>query len=81
MIRMPKLSSRQILIVLHDPVATAAAVIFTFYSRFEGNILQAKLTCLEIFTPIFVIYAGVVTRQPCSPLPQQDLELWLCRRK
>jgi FlaA1/EpsC-like NDP-sugar epimerase len=60
MIRVPKFTSRQILIVLHDLVATAAAIIFTFYIRFEGDVLQAKLTSLEIFTPIFVIYAGVI---------------------
>ena len=36
MIRLPKLTPRQILIVLHDLVATAAAIVLTFYVRFEG---------------------------------------------
>jgi FlaA1/EpsC-like NDP-sugar epimerase len=59
MIRSPHLTYRQVLIVLHDLVATAAAVLLTFYMRFEGG-LAPKLHGLELFLPPFVVYAGVV---------------------
>ena len=35
MIRLPTLTPRQILIMLHDVVATAAAILLTFVMRFE----------------------------------------------
>jgi O-antigen biosynthesis protein WbqV len=54
-----RLTSRQVLIVLHDLVATAAAVLLTFYMRFEGG-LAPKVHGLEMFLPPFVVYAGVV---------------------
>ena len=37
MIRLPKLTPRQILIVLHDLLATAAAIVLTFFMRFESR--------------------------------------------
>jgi len=36
MIRIPKLTARQVLIVLHDLLATMAAIVVTFLMRFEG---------------------------------------------
>ena len=54
------LTRRQILIVLHDVVATAAAIALTFFMRFEGERLTARLHGLEIFLPLFLIYAAVV---------------------
>src|SRR5665213_4292463 len=60
MIRLTGLTPRQILIVLHDLVATAAAILLTFFMRFEGDILASKAPGLEIFIPIFVLYAAVV---------------------
>ena len=54
------LTPRQILIVLHDLVATVAAILLTFVMRFEGAQLLDKLAGLEIFLPLFVIYAAVV---------------------
>jgi O-antigen biosynthesis protein WbqV len=51
---------RQILIVLHDLVATAAAIGLTFVMRFEDQRLVAKLPGLELFVPAFLIYAAVV---------------------
>jgi FlaA1/EpsC-like NDP-sugar epimerase len=60
MIRLPKLTPRQILIVLHDLIATAAAIVLTFVMRFEDLRLSAKLPGLERFLPIFLVYAAVV---------------------
>ncbi len=60
MIRLPKLTSRQILIVLHDLLATVAAIALTFVMRFEDQRLYERLAGLEIFLPIFLIYAAAV---------------------
>ena len=60
MIRLPRLTPRQVLIVLHDLVATAAAILLTFVMRFEDQRLYAKLPGLEIFLPAFLLYALVV---------------------
>ncbi len=60
MIRLPSLTSRQILIVLHDLLATAAAIVLTFYMRFEGRELDVRLSGLEVFLPLFLIYAAAV---------------------
>ncbi len=60
MITLPKLTSRQILIVLHDLLATVAAILLTFVMRFEDQRLQAKLAGLEILLPVFLIYAAGV---------------------
>src|SRR5579885_2218853 len=60
MIRPLKLTPRQILIVLHDPIATAASVVLTFVMRFEDQRLLAKLPALEIFLPAFLVYAAAV---------------------
>ena len=59
MIRLPKLTPRQILIVLHDLVAAAAAILLTFVMRFEDVRLQAKLVGLE-YLPLFLLYALVI---------------------
>ncbi len=60
MIRIPKLTSRQVLIVLHDLLATMAAIVVTFLMRFEGAALAERLRGLEIFLPFFLLYAAVV---------------------
>jgi FlaA1/EpsC-like NDP-sugar epimerase len=54
-----KLSPRQILIVLHDLAATAAAIVLTFFIRFEGQPLDQRLPGLK-FLPVFLIYAAAV---------------------
>jgi len=59
MIRLPKLTTRQILIVLHDLVATAAAIVLTFFVRFEGQLLNERLPGLK-FLPFFLLYAAAV---------------------
>jgi len=60
MIRLFKLTPRQILIMLNDLVATAAAVVLTFLVRFDDVRFYAKLPGLEVFLPAFLIYAGVI---------------------
>jgi FlaA1/EpsC-like NDP-sugar epimerase len=60
MIRIPKLTTRQILIVLHDLLATMAAIVVTFLMRFEGTALTERLWGLEHFLPFFLLYAAVV---------------------
>ena len=60
MIRIPRLTSRQVLIVLHDLLATMAAIVVTFLMRFEGAALTERLRGLERFLPFFLIYAAIV---------------------
>ena len=60
MIRIPKLTTRQVLIVLHDLLATMAAIVVTFLMRFEGAALTERLRGLEHFLPFFLLYAAVV---------------------
>ena len=57
---LPKLTPRQILIVLHDLLATAAAIVLTFFVRFESNGLYERIVGLEVFLPFFVLYALAV---------------------
>src|SRR5215472_14221197 len=60
MIRIPKLTSRQVLIVLHDLFATMAAIVVTFLMRFEGAALTERLRGLERFLPFFLLYGAIV---------------------
>jgi FlaA1/EpsC-like NDP-sugar epimerase len=60
MIRLPRLTSRQILIVLHDLLATVAAIVLTFFMRFEGRNLDERLPGLEILLPFLLIFAAAV---------------------
>lgn len=60
MMSLPKLTSRQILIVLHDLVVTAVAVAATFFMRFEDRQLHDKLVGLEILLPFFLAFAAGV---------------------
>jgi FlaA1/EpsC-like NDP-sugar epimerase len=59
MTRLPKLTPRQILIVLHDLAATAAAIVLTFFIRFEGHPLDERLPGLK-FLPALLAYAAAV---------------------
>jgi FlaA1/EpsC-like NDP-sugar epimerase len=60
MFRLPKFTSRKALIIVHDLLATAAAILATFYIRFEDSGLEARLEALFAVLPGFVAYAGVV---------------------
>lgn len=55
-----QLSPRQMLIVAHDVIATAAAIVLTFLMRFEGNALDDRLYGLQLILPLFMIYAATV---------------------
>src|SRR5574340_307218 len=50
---------RQVLIVLHDVVATAAAVVLTFVVRFEGEEFTRRMPALK-YLPLFLLYAAAV---------------------
>ena len=60
MMRLPTLTPRQILIVLHDLLATTAAILLTFIMRFEGPQLYEKLDGLKLILPFFLVFAAVV---------------------
>ena len=60
MITLPKLTPRQILIVLHDLLATAAAIALTFVVRFQEPELTKKIPGLVMFLPALLVYAAVV---------------------
>jgi len=54
------LTPRQWLIVAHDLLATAAAIVMSFYIRFEAVGLESRLDKLLPIVPAFVVYAGFV---------------------
>ena len=55
MIRLLNLTPRQILIVLHDLVATAAAITLTFVVRFQESALTQKIPGLVMFLPALLV--------------------------
>ena len=57
--RLFSLTRRQVLIVLHDIVATAAAIVATFFVRFDEAQFAQRLPALK-FLPLFLIYAAAV---------------------
>src|SRR5580704_10425385 len=52
--------TRKLLVIAHDLVMTAAAVVASFYIRFEAAGLMEREKPLLLFLPGFVAYAGVV---------------------
>jgi FlaA1/EpsC-like NDP-sugar epimerase len=60
MIRLSNFTPRMGLILAHDLIVTAAAVIASFYIRFEDVGLAARWSLLIVLLPAFVAYAGVV---------------------
>src|SRR5258708_1900282 len=60
MIRLPHLTNRQWLIVAHDLLVTAAALVATLFIRFEDALLAPRLDWLPELLPGFVIFAAVV---------------------
>src|SRR5271155_5788222 len=53
-------SPRKALVIAHDLLMTAAAVLASFYIRFEAGGLIERESVLFIFLPAFVVYAGIV---------------------
>lgn len=59
-IRLPRLTWRNLLIAIHDALATIFAVVASFYLRFEGSGLIERLPLLLRILPYFVIFSIVV---------------------
>ena len=57
---MPRLTSRQCLVVVHDVVVTAAAIVASFWLRFNAQGLADRLDGLLLVLPGFLVYAGIV---------------------
>jgi FlaA1/EpsC-like NDP-sugar epimerase len=53
-------SPRRALVVAHDLFMTAAAVVASFYIRFEADGLMERRDTLFTFLPAFVVYAGII---------------------
>lgn len=51
---------KKALIIAHDLVMTAVAVVATFYVRFESVRLEERIIYLPLFLPPFVVFAGLV---------------------
>ncbi|HET7491122.1 MAG TPA: nucleoside-diphosphate sugar epimerase/dehydratase [Bradyrhizobium sp.] len=60
MIRLPSLTLRNALIASHDALATAVALVGSFYLRFEGDLLTDRLPLLFFILPYFVLFSIVV---------------------
>ncbi|THD70208.1 MAG: polysaccharide biosynthesis protein [Bradyrhizobium sp.] len=58
--RLSNLNSRNALIATHDAVATAAAVLASFYLRFEGESFFDRLPLLLRILPLFIAFSVVV---------------------
>src|SRR6266850_2214861 len=55
------LNSRNLLIAIHDAVATTLAVLASFYLRFEGDLLADRLPLLLLLIlPFFIVLSVVV---------------------
>ncbi len=57
---MQAINPRKVLIIIHDVVMTAAAVLVSFFVRFEERGLAERWDDLLVFLPVFVVYAAIV---------------------
>jgi FlaA1/EpsC-like NDP-sugar epimerase len=60
MLRLSAFTPRMWLILAHDLLATAAAVVASFFIRFEAAGLAERWQPLAVLLPAFVLYAGFV---------------------
>jgi FlaA1/EpsC-like NDP-sugar epimerase len=60
MIRLSSFTPRMWLILAHDLLATAAAIIASFFIRFEAGGLVERWQLLALLLPPFVLFSGVV---------------------
>src|SRR5262249_57536569 len=60
MIRFSSFTPRMWLILAHDLLATAAAVVASFFIRFEEGGLVERWRFLAILLPAFVVYSGFI---------------------
>src|SRR3954453_11191221 len=61
MMRLSNLTLRNLLIAVHDALATALAVFASFYLRFEGDAFFERLPLLLRILPYFVAFSVVVS--------------------
>ena len=59
-IKFPRLTWRNVLIIIHDALATVFAVVTSFYLRFEGSGLLERLPLLLKILPYFVAFSIAV---------------------
>src|ERR671939_1556953 len=57
---MNKYLFKKTLVVVHDLLQTAIAVVLTFVIRFDDALLDERLRILPGFLPLFVPFAGLV---------------------
>ncbi len=57
---MTALTPRQYLIMLHDVLGAIAAILLTFFMRFDTAQLLARVKGLEVFLPAFAVFAAVI---------------------
>jgi O-antigen biosynthesis protein WbqV len=57
---LPKLTPRQLLVLMHDVVVTAAAIVASFWLRFDTQGLAERLDVLLRILPGFLLYAAIV---------------------
>jgi O-antigen biosynthesis protein WbqV len=60
MMRFTHLTSRNLLIAVHDAIATTLAVLASFYLRFEGELFSERLPLLLDILPFFIALSVVV---------------------
>ena len=60
MMRLLNLNQRNALIAAHDALATALALLASFYLRFEGDLLTDRLPLLFRILPYFVVFSVLV---------------------
>ena len=60
MMRFLNLNSRNLLIAIHDALATTLAVFASFYLRFEGDLFTERLPLLLRILPYFIAFSVVV---------------------
>ncbi len=58
--RLSNLTHRNVLIAVHDTLATVAAVFASFYLRFEGELFTERLPLLLRILPFFIAFSVVV---------------------
>jgi len=62
MSRLPSLTPRQVLTLVHDLIMTAAAIVAAFFLRFEWSGLMERIDGLLILLPAFLLYAAAIYR-------------------
>lgn len=55
-----RFNTRKTLVVVHDLLVTGAAVVASFYFRFDESGLADRAGALALFLPFFIVYAGIV---------------------